>query len=70
MRNEFYVKGMMCGGCAKNVENALKRIDGVENVVINLADHKVVLDSKEEISEEVLVNAIKKAGYTYSKESF
>ena len=30
------VEGMVCNGCENRVQNALKNIDGVENVV---ADH-------------------------------
>lgn len=52
------VKGMMCNGCENRIQNAIKNIEGVENVK---ADHntgivKVILSKdveKEAISETI-----------------
>ena len=31
----FKVNGMVCNGCENRVKNALKNIEGVENVIVN-----------------------------------
>lgn len=37
MELELKVEGMVCEGCTSRVENALKAMDGVDKVKINLA---------------------------------
>lgn len=58
------VEGMMCGGCEKRIQNALKSIDGVQEViashekkevkVIGSVDEKILKDKIEEIGFEVI----------------
>ena len=58
---ELNVKGMMCGGCAGNVEKAIKRLDPAAEVKIDLATGKVSVvttTDKAAVSE-----AIAAAGY-------
>ena len=38
MEKTFKVEGMMCGGCENRVKNALKTIDGVEDVFASHTD--------------------------------
>ena len=62
------VNGMVCGGCENRVQNALKNIDGVENVV---ADHEkgiVTVSSKEEVSVDVMKERIEDIGFEVVKE--
>lgn len=33
----YRITGMTCGGCAKHVEKALRSVEGVTNVVVDLA---------------------------------
>ncbi|MFH0866866.1 MAG: heavy-metal-associated domain-containing protein [Bacteroidota bacterium] len=37
------VKNMDCGGCKRNVENAISEIDGVSSVVADLATKSVTI---------------------------
>ena len=55
--NETTIKitGMSCSGCENRVQNALKTLDGVEEVEANHATGTVKVTSKNEIPE----NAIK-----------
>ena len=62
------VNGMVCGGCENRVQNALKNIDGVENVV---ADHEkgiVTVTAKEEVSVDVMKERIEDIGFEVVKE--
>ncbi|HEY3117453.1 MAG TPA: heavy metal-associated domain-containing protein, partial [Chloroflexota bacterium] len=37
------VTGMTCASCVRHVEKALKRVDGVANVTVNLATEKATV---------------------------
>ena len=43
------VKGMVCGGCEKRVENALMNMDGVIDVTADHNTGKVVIKTDKEI---------------------
>ena len=36
----FLIDGMTCASCAINVENAVKKLDGIESAVVNLTTEK------------------------------
>ncbi len=55
------VEGMSCNHCKMAVEKALKGINGVENVQVNLDKKEVVVTGS--ASRDHLAKAIKEAGY-------
>lgn len=59
----FSVQGMVCAMCVKNVENAVKKLDGVKYISVNLATQKAFVIADENISFEEIQKAIEKAGY-------
>lgn len=59
------VNGMSCAGCEKAVENALKKITGVETVKADRIDRKVEVTTNEIINDESIFRvAVEEAGYT------
>ena len=62
------VNGMMCGGCENRVKNAIKNIEGVENVTADHNTGKVIVISKNEVSEEIIKEALEDIGYEVVKE--
>lgn len=48
------VEGMVCSGCENRVQNALKTIEGVESVIANHTEGIVTINSKEEVTENVM----------------
>ena len=57
------VKGMVCGGCENRVQNAIKNIEGIKEVV---ADHNkgiVTVTSNEEVSENTIKEKIEDIGF-------
>ncbi len=58
------VEGMTCASCVVRVEKALKKLEGVSDVNVNIATEKVTLsfDSKA-VSEAKLSEAVEVAGY-------
>ena len=55
------VEGMTCGGCARSVTNAVKRVDPGASLNIDVASRKVDLETS--ASFEEVRGAIEAAGY-------
>ncbi|MFL8710508.1 heavy metal translocating P-type ATPase [Clostridioides sp. GD02377] len=61
---DMKIDGMTCAACAKAVERVVKKLDGVENISVNIATDKANIDynpSKVKLSQ--IKAAIEKAGY-------
>jgi len=55
------IAGMSCAGCVTSVEKALQSVDGVEEALVNFAEHTA--DVTGTASVEALTAAVKQAGY-------
>ncbi len=64
----FSVQGMTCATCVKNVERALKKLDGVKYVSVNLATEKAIVISQEAIPMNEIKKAVADVGYKVSEE--
>ncbi len=62
------VKGMVCGGCENRVQNALKTIDGVENVVANHDTGIVTVTANENVTKNAMEEKIEDIGFEVVKE--
>ena len=62
------VNGMMCGGCENRVKNAIKNIEGVENVAADHNTGKVIVISDNEVSEEIIKETLEDIGYEVVRE--
>ncbi len=63
MKYNLPVEGMTCASCVSRVEKSLKKIEGIENVMVNLAAEKVSFELKDNLNLEVAAEAIGKYGY-------
>jgi copper chaperone len=63
MNIELNVSGMTCGHCKAAVENALKKVDGVQGVQVNLEAGKAQVQGQG-LNLEALVAAVTEEGYT------
>ena len=60
----FSVADVHCGGCAASIEGAVGRLDGIETVKVELADHTVDVSFDESaIQPATIVDAIEDQGY-------
>jgi len=57
------IEGMSCNHCRMRVENALKAVDGVEKVIVDLDSGKAEVFSTKEIERNLLREIIEDAGY-------
>ena len=60
----FVIDGMTCASCVINVENAVKKLQGVETAVVNLTTEKMTVDyNPDVVSESQIEQAVADAGY-------
>lgn len=58
------IEGMTCASCAKAVERATKKLDGVSEASVNLATEKLSISYDDKtVSEADIKSAVEKAGY-------
>ncbi|HBC84956.1 MAG TPA: hypothetical protein DCZ30_06080 [Clostridiales bacterium] len=54
---------MVCNGCENRVQNALKTIEGIENVVANHMSGTVTITSKSEVTISTMKEKIEDIGF-------
>jgi copper chaperone len=57
------VDGMSCASCVRHVNEALRPIAGVETVQVRLKERRVFVRHRDDVRPEVLVEALRDAGY-------
>lgn len=63
MKKTMMIEGMMCQNCVKHVFNALSKVEGVDSVEVDLDGKKAEVALKDEVSDDVLKEAVTEAGY-------
>lgn len=65
MKSKTYkIEGMTCAACSRAVERAFRKVEGAEEVSVNLATEKMNINYDEEkLKEEDIIKAVEKAGY-------
>ncbi len=62
--NQFFVGDMRSASSAAALEAALRRVAGVEQVVVLTAEKAVRVTHRDEVRVHTLVEAIRRAGYS------
>ncbi len=57
------VKGMSCQHCVMAVTKALKEVEGLENVAVDLEKGEAVFNETKPVDKALIIDKIKKAGY-------
>ncbi len=65
MKNQkFNITGMTCSACQMHVENAVKKLDGIESVNVNLlANTMDACYDERKLSNSAIIKAVKSSGY-------
>jgi Cu+-exporting ATPase len=66
MTTELSVGGMTCASCVAQITRAIKKVPGVEDASVNLATEQATVEHSADLSANLLVAAIEKAGYDAS----
>ncbi len=63
MEKIFKISGMSCTACARAIERAVKRLDGVEEVNLNFAIEELFVKFDKKLNIEEIIKAVEKAGF-------
>jgi len=61
---KFNIVGMACSACVAHVDKSVRRLNGVQDVVINLLTNSMSVEFDEsQLSSKKIINAVQEAGY-------
>lgn len=63
MKQQFNVTGMSCAACSAAVEKAVRRVEGVREVAVNLLEGRMVCELDSSDVTEKVVAAVSRAGF-------
>ena len=63
MKKQVNIEGMSCGHCVNHVAEALKQINGVTNVTVDLKGKNAIVELSKDVSDAEFKNSIEDAGY-------
>ncbi len=66
MTHKYSIFGMSCNGCRTHVEEALKNVEGVVKVSVDLQNAEAIIEMKSHIPLEKFQEALKNSGGNYS----
>lgn len=58
MRKVFKLDNLDCANCAAKMEDAIKKIDGVQSASMRFMTQKLVIEAEESDMEEILDKAV------------
>lgn len=59
MKKVFKLRDLDCANCARKMEDAIRKIDGVEDVQVSFMTQKLTLVADEARFEEIVEKAVK-----------
>ena len=68
LRKTLEIDGMHCASCAQAVERALRAVDGVASAGVDLVNERALVDVSGDVSDDVLIAAVRAAGYKATRE--
>lgn len=66
-QDKFDVGGMTCAACQAHVDRAVSKLDGVQNVAVNLLAGSMMVDyDPAQVTSDDICTAVDRAGYSAS----
>ncbi len=59
MKKTFQLEDLDCANCARKMEDAIKKLDGVSDVSVNFLTQKMVIDADETHFDEIMKKVVK-----------
>lgn len=66
-KKHICITGMTCENCVKHVETALKGVEGVKQVRVNLSSGQAQVVVAAQVTNEALTQAVSEEGYTVTR---
>ena len=68
-KTKFAIQGMTCSSCSAHVEKAVKKLQGIQEINVNLLSNSMVVSYDERIiTESKIIEAVRASGYGASIE--
>ena len=65
MKVKFDIQGMTCSSCSSHVEKAVNKLEGIQNVNVNLLSNNMIVDYDETVLDnQKIIQAVVDAGYS------
>ena len=58
MKKKFKLQDLDCANCAQKMEDAIKKIDGVNDASVNFMMQKMTIDAVEEKFDEIMKQVV------------
>ena len=58
MKKKITIEGMMCGGCAKSVKEALEAVEEVKEAVVSHEEGTAIVELAGDVSDDTLETAV------------
>lgn len=68
MKKRITIDGMHCAGCVNSVEKAIRKVDGVQNVSVQLTTESAYVDYEGDFPGDEIKNAVQGAGFELAEE--
>ena len=62
-KKTILIAGMHCASCAQNIENSIKKLEGIKKVSVSFANEKAYVEYDDSLDEEKIYKAITDLGY-------
>lgn len=64
MKQKFNVSGMSCSACSASVEKSVKKLNGIDDVNVNLLSNSMTVEYNDEVTDnKTIMEAVQQAGY-------
>jgi copper ion binding protein len=63
MKKQIFIEGMTCGHCSGRVEKALKAVNGISDVKVDLANKNATVELSGNVEDSLLKETVEDAGY-------
>lgn len=68
MKKRITIDGMHCAGCVSSVEKAIRKVDGVQNVSVQLTTESAYIDFEGDFPGDGIKDAVQGAGFELAEE--
>lgn len=59
MKKKFKLEDLDCANCAAKMEEAIKKIDGVNDAVVSFLSQKMTIDAQDERFDEIMKEVVR-----------
>ena len=70
MKEKYDVIGMSCSACSAHIDKAIRHLDGVVDVNVNLLSNSMVVEyDEDQLNQASIIQAVENAGYKAALEN-